>query len=198
MTLLQSKTIVLGVTGSIAAYKAIEVARLFVKAGAQVHVIMTDAATKFVSTLTFQAITHQKVSTSIFDPESALGIDHISLAKQADVVLIAPATANTVAKCAHGLADNIVTTTALATEAPVVLAPAMESHMWDHPATQQNIDTLQKRGVNIIKPGEGDLASGSVGVGRLVSPDTIVDTTKYILSRAGTLAGKRIVVTNGP
>lgn len=196
--ILKDKTIVLAVTGSIAAYKAVELARLFIKKGALVDVVMTASATKFVTPLTFQAVTHRPVTIDLFDPSSEMGIDHIALAKRADIVIVAPATANTIAKCAVGMADNAVTATVLATEAPILCAPAMETTMWDHPATQENVDILQKRGVNFLEPEEGSLASGGSGKGRMVDPETIVDAASYLLSRGGPLSGVKSMVTLGP
>ena len=195
---LKDKTIVLGVSGSIAAYKAVEVASRLVQAGARVEVAMSEAATKLVAPLTFQAITHRPVVTDLFDPQGELGIDHVALARRADLLLIAPATAHLLARMAHGLADDAVTTTFLATQAPVVVAPAMESHMWQHPATQRNLETLRGWGVTVIEPEVGRLASGAVGVGRMAEPPTIVDTVRWVLGRSGALSGYRVVVTAGP
>jgi len=195
---LKDKTIVLGVSGSIAAYKAVEVASRLVQAGAQVDVVMTEAATKLVTPLTFQAITHRPVVTDLFDPQGELGIDHVALARRANLLLIAPATAHILARMAHGLADDAVTTTFLATKAPVIVAPAMESHMWQHPATQHNVETLRGWGVTVIEPEAGRLASGAVGVGRMAEPPTIVDTVRWVLGRSGALSGYRVVVTAGP
>lgn len=196
--ILRGKTIVLGVTGSIAAYKALEIASRLVQAGAQVDVVMTQAATRLVAPLSFQAITHRPVVTDLFDPRGELGIDHVALAKRADVLVIAPITANTLARLAHGLADDAVTTTFLATESPVIIAPAMESHMWLHPATQHNLDVLRSWGVTVVGPETGRLASGVEGVGRLAEPVAIVGTIRQVLGRAGPLAGRRVIVTAGP
>ncbi|MBS1252240.1 MAG: Coenzyme A biosynthesis bifunctional protein CoaBC [Anaerolineales bacterium] len=192
------QTIVLGVTGSIAAYKAVEIASRLVKAGAHVDVIMTEAATQLVAPLTFQAITHRPVTTDLFDPRGELGIDHVALAKRADLMAIAPITANTLAKLAQGLADNALTTTFLAVESPVIVAPAMESHMWLHPSTQRNLDTLQAWGTTVVEPESGHLASGAEGVGRLAEPVSIVDTIRFVLGRDGPLAGRHVAVTAGP
>lgn len=196
--ILENKTIVLGVSGSIAAYKAVEVASRLVQAGAQVEVVMTEAATKLVTPLTFQAITHRPVVTDLFDPRGELGIDHVALARRADLLLIAPATAHLLARMAHGLADDAVTTTFLATEAPVVVVPAMESHMWQHSATQRNVETLRGWGITVIEPEAGRLASGAVGVGRMAEPPAVVDTARWVLGRSGALSGYRVVVTAGP
>lgn len=195
---LSGKHIVLGVTGSIAAYKAVEVASRLVQAGAHVDVAMTEGATKLVAPLTFQAITHRPVVTDPFDPRGELGIDHVALARRADLLVVAPATAHTLARMAQGLADDAVTTTYLAVRTPVIVAPAMESHMWHHPATQRNLETLRGWGVTVIEPGAGYLASGAEGVGRLAEPATIVDTIRWVLGRTGDLAGRQVVVTAGP
>lgn len=188
----------MGVTGSIAAYKAVEIASRLVKAGAQVDVMMTEAATRLVAPLTFQAITHRPVTTDLFDPRGELGIDHVVLAKRADAIVIAPATANTLAQLAHGLADDVVSTTFLAAGSPVIVAPTMESHMWRHPATQHNLETLRSWDVIVVEPETGRLASGAEGVGRLAEPATIVGTIRQVLGHNGPLAGRHIVVTAGP
>jgi len=195
---LENKTIVLGVTGSIAAYKAVEAASQLIQAGAQVDVVMTEAATKLITPLTFQAITHRPVVTNLFDPRGELGIDHVALARRADLLIIAPATAHILARMAHGLADDAVTTTFLAAQAPVIVAPAMESHMWQHPATQRNLETLRRWDITIIEPETGRLASGAVGVGRMAEPSAIVDTARWVLGRNGALSGYRVVITAGP
>ena len=195
---LHDKTIVLGVTGSIAAYKAVEIASRLVKAGAHMDVALTEAATRLVTPLTFQAITHRPVTTSLFDPRGELGIDHVALAKRADAMVVAPITANTLAKLAHGLADDVVSTTFLAAESPTIVAPAMESHMWLHPATQRNLETLRSWGVTVVEPEAGYLASGAQGIGRLAEPITVVETIRQVLGRDGPLAGRRVVITAGP
>lgn len=195
---LHNKTVVLGVTGSIAAYKAVELVSRLVKAGAQVDVMMTEAATHLVTPLTFQAISHRPVATNLFDPHSELGIDHVALAKRADVIVIAPATANTLAKLAQGRADDVISTTFLATQSPVVIAPAMESGMWEHPATQRNVRTLSDWGVTVVGPEAGHLASGAEGVGRMAEPATIFETIRQVLGRSGPLAGRHVVITAGP
>ncbi len=195
---LDNKTVVLGVTGSIAAYKAVEIASRLVKAGAHVDVIMTEAATRLVAPLSFQAITHRPVTTDLFDPRGELGIDHVALAKRAAALVIAPTTANTLAKLAQGLANDALSTTFLATEAPVTVAPAMESNMWLHPATQRNLKILHGWGVTVVEPESGHLASGAEGVGRMAEPVTIVETIRRVLGREGPLAGRHVVVTAGP
>ncbi len=194
---LKGKQIVLGVTGSIAAYKAVELASRLVKAGATVDVVMTEAATEFVAPLTFQSITARPVVIEMFKLLRETDIAHVSLARRADVLVIAPATANTIAKLAAGLADNMLTATALATTAPIVVAPAMETGMYENPATQESLARLRQRGVTIIEPGYGRLASGTMGVGRLADIEEIMGTIRMVLGRGGDLAGRKVVVTAG-
>jgi phosphopantothenoylcysteine decarboxylase/phosphopantothenate--cysteine ligase len=195
---LEDKSIVLGVTGGIAAYKAVTLCSRLVKAGAVVDVILTDAARQFVAPLTFQALTHRPVVVEMFSLLAETEIGHVSLARRADLLIIAPATANTIAKLAGGLADNMLTTTALATEAPILLAPAMESHMWANPLTQENVTRLcQQRDVTLAGPGEGRLASGARGVGRMAEPEELFDAAQAVLGRAGPLAGQQVIVTAG-
>ena len=195
---LQGKHVVLGVSGSIAAYKAADLASKLTQSGAQVSVIMTAAAQHFVAPLTFRSITHQPVLTDWFDPASDLAIQHVALAESADAVLIAPATADVLAKLAHGMADDPLTGTVLATAAPVVAAPAMDAHMFDNPATQQNLRLLQERGVVIVGPEAGRLASGLTGMGRLASSEAIIGALGQVLGRTGDLAGRHVVVSAGP
>jgi phosphopantothenoylcysteine decarboxylase/phosphopantothenate--cysteine ligase len=196
--ILKEKSVVLGVTGGIAAYKAAALCSHLVKAGAVVDVILTEAAREFVAPLTFQALTHRPVVTGMFTLLAETDIGHVSLARRADLLIIAPTTANTIAKLAAGLADNMLTTTALATQAPILLAPAMESQMWTNPLTQANVDRLcQLRDVTLVGPGEGRLASGASGVGRMAEPQEILDAACWVLARHGPLAGRRVVVTAG-
>lgn len=196
--ILKNKHIVLGITGGIAAYKAAEVASRLVKAGATVDVVMTEAATRFVTPLTFQALTHRPVTTEMFALLRETEIGHVSLAQRADLLIIAPATANTIAKLAAGLADNMLTATALDTRAPILLAPAMETGMWENPLTQDNLARLQEmRDITVVGPGVGRLASGGVGPGRMAEPAEIVDWARIILGRKGPLAGQQVVVTTG-
>jgi phosphopantothenoylcysteine decarboxylase/phosphopantothenate--cysteine ligase len=198
MSILQGKSIVLGVTGGIAAYKAVEVASRLVKSGATVDVIMTEAATEFVGPLSFQAITHRPVVTEMFALLQETEIGHVSLAQRADLLIIAPLTANTLAKLAGGLADNMLTATALATQAPLLLAPAMETGMWENPITQANLARLQEaRDITIVGPAYGRLASGAVGIGRMAEPEEIVEAARWMLGRGGALAGRQVVVTAG-
>ena len=175
-------TILLGVTGSIAAYKACELTRLFVKDGHTVHVLMTDAATQFVSPLTFRTLSRNPVPTSLFDAPEEWMPGHISLAERADVLVVAPCTANVIAKLAHGLADDILTSTALATRAPLVIAPAMNTGMWNHPATQTNMRLLESRGAVLVDADTGDLACGTSGKGRMAAPQAVYDAVMRAIS----------------
>src|ERR1700738_3170209 len=169
----EGRFVVLGVTGSIAAYKSIELARRLVTAGATVQVVMSRSATEFVRPLTFQALTYRPVEVEMFQIQDERAAGHVAMGRQADVVVIAPATAHVIAKLAHGLSDDLITTTVLSTRAPIVIAPAMETHMWQNPATQANVATLRARGMRIVEPESGPLASGEVGPGRLASLERI-------------------------
>ncbi|RLT35489.1 MAG: bifunctional phosphopantothenoylcysteine decarboxylase/phosphopantothenate--cysteine ligase CoaBC [Chloroflexi bacterium] len=194
---LDGRHLVLGVTGSIAAYKAAELTSRLVQAGAIVDVAMTAHAAEFITPLTFRALTGRAPYLDMFR-DGAEGEVHVELARRADLMLIAPATASSMARLAHGLADDMVSLTALATQAPLLVAPAMDSQMWEHPATQANRALLEQRGVQFVGPAAGRLASGRRGAGRLVEPETIVDFVKARLGRErGDLAGRRIVVTAG-
>jgi phosphopantothenoylcysteine decarboxylase/phosphopantothenate--cysteine ligase len=195
--LLAGKNIVLGVTGGIAAYKSADLASRLVKAGAVVDVVMTAAATEFVRPLTFQALTHRPVALDMFSLLQDTEIGHVSLGQRAALMIIAPATANTIAKLAYGLADNLLATTALACRGPLLMAPAMESGMWDHPATTANMDILRQRGVHTVGPESGRLASGGYGQGRMSEPEVILDAARWVLGRMGPLAGRSVVVTAG-
>ncbi len=194
---LKDKTILLGVSGSIAAYKAAELASRLTQAGARVDVILTQAATQFITPLTFQSVTGRKAftDTDLWGGEGH--VTHIALGRAADLLLIAPATANTLARLAHGLADNLLSVSALAAHCPLLLAPAMDAGMYSHPATQANVEILRSRGATLIGPAAGHLASGLVGVGRMVEPAEIVDQARLVLARSGPLAGRKVVVTAG-
>ena len=199
---LADKRILLGITGGVAVYKAAFLASRLTQAGALVDVVMTEAATRLVAPLTFQAVTQRAVYTDVFEvtpgPEPGqVQIPHIALAKAADLLLIAPATGNTLAKLAHGLADNLLTNLALASRAPLLLAPAMESDMWAHPATQANVAILLERGATLVGPAAGHLASGAAGVGRMSEPEEILEMARVVLGRGGDLAGRRVVVSAG-
>ena len=195
--MLKGKNIVLGVTGSIAAYKAADLASKLSQAGAILSVVMTKGAQEFVTPLTFRSITHRPVATEMFDITSEFSVEHVALGEQADLVVIAPATANTIAKLAMGIADDILPLTVLATKAPVILAPAMETNMYQNPATQDNLARLKERGFDIVSPSYGHLASGKEGLGRLVDIDEILGTIRLVLGRGGDMAGRRIVVSAG-
>jgi len=195
--MLSNKTIILGITGSIAAYKAAEIASQLTQAGAKVNVIMTKEAIEFISPFTFWAITDRPVVTKMFDLASEFSIEHISLAKAANIVVIAPATANIIAKLAAGIADDMLCCTVLATRAPVLIAPAMETNMYNNPATQDNLSKLKARNFMIIAPATGRLASGKEGPGRLADITDIIGSICQVLGRGGDLVGKHILVTAG-
>ncbi len=195
--MLTDKTVVLGVTGGIAAYKAADLASKLTQDGARVEVVMTEAATKLVAPLTFHTLTHTPVITDMFTAPIEYDETHISLSEAADAVVIAPATANTIAKIAAGMTDNMLTGIVLATKAPVIIAPAMNVNMWENPVTQENVNKLKARGFVIVEPGYGRLASGKMGRGRLADLEVILGTIKQVLGRKGDLAGQRIVVTAG-
>ncbi len=201
ITLLQNKRIVLAVTGSIAAYKAADLASKLTQSGALVDVVMTSAAGHFVTPLTFQSVTGRPVYTDLWQSEATgtlpTHIAHVGLAEGAALLVIAPATANTLAKLAHGLADDLLSVTALAARCPVVVAPAMDGGMYQHPATQANIATLRQRGVTVIEPETGRFASGLVGQGRLPETTTLVGHIRLALGRSAALAGKHVIVTAG-
>lgn len=173
-----SRRIVLGVTGSIAAYKAAELVRLLVKSGDDVTVVMTDAAREFVTPLTFRTLSRNPVHVSAFEEPAEWRPGHVSLATWADLVVVAPASANTLAKMRAGLADNLLTSILLATRAPVFVAPAMNDGMWEHPATRENLAVLASRGVHVIKPRSGDLACGTSGAGRMAEPAEILEALR--------------------
>ncbi|MCA9672372.1 MAG: bifunctional phosphopantothenoylcysteine decarboxylase/phosphopantothenate--cysteine ligase CoaBC [Myxococcales bacterium] len=198
---LTGRRILLGVSGGIAAYKSAELARLFVKAGADVRVMMTRAAQEFVGAATFAALSGNLVATELFDAQQEAQIGHIEMADNAQVIVLAPATANLLARLAHGLADDLVTTVYLAFTGPVVIAPAMNKNMWGHAATQHNVETLRARGHVLVGPGDGEMACGHVGVGRMSEPAQIFEATCAALGVAGELpgelTGRRVLVTAG-
>ena len=191
------KTVVVGVTGGIAAYKTCELVRALVKRGLRVKVVMTEASTRFVTPLTFRTLTAEPVTISMWADDPDAKIHHISLAEEADVMVIAPCTANVLAKLAQGRADDMLTTTALATEAPLVIAPAMNVHMWRKPVTAANVAALRSRGASIVEPGTGELACGDVGEGRLAPIEEILAATEAELTRVRDVAGVRVLVTAG-
>src|SRR6266852_2573461 len=178
---LDGRTVVVGLTGGIACYKACEVVRLLAGAGARVPVIMTAGAQQFVTPLTLQTLSGQPVATDTFSLTQESEIGHIRLADAADAVVIAPATANVLAKLAHGIADDLLTTVMLATRAPVILAPAMNVHMWEHVAVQENLARLVARGARVVGPASGSLACGYEGTGRLASPEDVVEEIRHVL-----------------
>ena len=194
---LAGKRIVLGVTGGIAAYKAAELVRLLIKEGASVHVVMSEAATHFVTPVTFQALSGKLVFTDQWDPRVANNMAHIDLSREADVLLVAPASADFLAKLAGGLADDLLTTLVLARDCPLLVAPAMNRQMWENPATRRNIAVLRGDGVSIIGPACGDQACGETGPGRMLEPEEIVDET-IAHFQPKRLAGKRVLLTAGP
>ncbi len=195
--------VTVGVSGGIAAYKAAELVRALQRQAVEVRVVMTEAATRFVQPLTFAALTGNKVITSLWDEAgsseevSGSSIEHIGEAQWAEALVVAPATANILAKFAHGLADDFLTTMYLATQAPVLVAPAMNVNMWEHPATQANLHILRERGVRVVEPGVGDLACGMVGAGRMAEPETIAEWVLGVLGRRHDLAGETVLVTAG-
>lgn len=195
--MLKGRTIVLGVSGGIAVYKAAALTSKLAQSGADVHVIMTESAMKFVSPLTFQTLSRNRVHTDTFDEQDPSVVGHIALADRADLFVVAPATANIIGKLACGIADDMLSTTLLATTAPVVMAPAMNVHMYQHAAVQENMQTLRRRGVRFIEPGVGQLACGYVGQGRLAEPEQIYDEIVRLLTPDQTLVGYRVLVTAG-
>ena len=195
---LAGRELILGVTGSIAAYKAAYLLRELSRLGAGVTVCLTEAASRFVGALTFRTLSKRPVLTDLFDPQSPEAVEHVALAERADAVVVAPATANLLAKAAHGLADDFLTTLLLAARGRVLLAPAMDGGMWHHPAVAANVALLRQRGVVVLEPGIGDLASGLRGPGRLPEVETIVEALVALLSASRDLAGERVLVTAGP
>lgn len=193
---LQGRRVLLGVTGGIAAYKACILVRLLRLQGASVRVVMTRSAERFVGPATFAALSDHRVYTDLFEEPGV--VLHVRLAHEADIAVVAPATANVIAKLAQGIADDLLTSTLLEATCPLVLAPAMHTGMWGHPATQANVNALASRGARIVGPAHGSLAAGDEGTGRMTEPEGIVQAIEDVLSSAGDLAGRRIVVTAGP
>lgn len=197
MNILAEKNILLGVTGGIAVYKAVDLCSKLVQAGASVQVLMSPTAQKFVTDLTFGAISGRKPVTDLWQLYDGTKIGHVALAHDADLFIIAPLTAHTLAHLAQGMADGAITATALSTRAPLLLAPAMETNMWEHPATQANVDLLTARNAYFIGPEAGRLASGGVGLGRMSEPETILEHARMVLGRKGPLSGLRITISAG-
>jgi phosphopantothenoylcysteine decarboxylase/phosphopantothenate--cysteine ligase len=195
---LRHRRVALGVSGSIAAYKALTLASGLAQAQAEVDVLLTPAAARLVTPLSFQALTHRPVVADLWEPAGPMAMDHLTVAHAAEALVIFPATADLLARLSLGLAGDAVTTTALATQAPLLVAPAMEPQMWRHPATQWHAETLAARGVTILGPEEGRLASGAQGPGRLIEPDTILEHLRLLFARHGPLAGRTVLVTAGP
>lgn len=196
--MLKDKTVVIGVSGGIAVYKTLDVVSRLRKLGVNVNVIMTKSATEFVTPLSFQSLSQNYVVCDMFEDPKTWDVEHISLAKRADVFLIAPATANVIGKIANGIADDMLTTTVMATKAKVLIAPAMNTNMYENPILQRNINTLKELGYNFVDPESGRLACGDTGKGKLASPETIVDEVVKLLSKGQDLKGKSIIVTAGP
>ena len=195
--ILENKRILLGITGGIAAYKSAELVRLLCDAGAEVQVVMTQAAEAFIAPLTLQALSGRAVRTSLFDSEAERAMSHITLARTSALVLIAPASADFIAKLAHGFAEDLLSTLCLATTSPIVLVPSMNKEMWSNPATQANIKTLSKRGVKILGPETGSLACGEWGAGRMMEPQTVLTQLPLFFSN-NLLKGVKVVITAGP
>ncbi|MFX3633332.1 MAG: bifunctional phosphopantothenoylcysteine decarboxylase/phosphopantothenate--cysteine ligase CoaBC [Candidatus Pristimantibacillus sp.] len=195
--MLKGKSIILGITGGIAAYKGAALCSKLVQAGAEVHVIMTESATKFITPLTLQTLSRHPVHIDTFDERDPAVVSHIDLADHADLIVIAPATANALGKMANGLADDMLSTTLLAATCPILVAPAMNVHMYEHPAVVNNLELLASRGVLFVEPGTGQLACGYVAKGRLAEPEDIVLAVQALFHTQGKLTGKRVLVTAG-
>src|SRR5438445_10424146 len=195
---LEGRELILGVTGSIAAYKAVYLLSELTRLGSLVTVCLSEHAREFVGPLTFRALSGRAVLSDLFDPQSADAVEHVALAERAHAILVAPATANLLAKAAHGIADDFLTTLLLATRAPVLMVPAMDGGMWEHPAVVANVATLRSRGVTVLEPDAGALASGLSGKGRFPEPDAIVEALLRMLTPARDLAGERLLITAGP
>ena len=195
---LDGRELILGVTGSIAAYKAVYLLRELTRLGASVTVCLSEHAREFVGALTFRTLSGRAVLSNLFDPQSADAVEHVALAERAHAVVVAPATANLLAKAAHGIADDFLTTLLLAARAPVLMVPAMDGGMWEHPAVTANVATLRRRGVTVLEPDTGALASGQSGKGRFPEIDDIVEALRRVLAPARDLAGERLLVTAGP
>ncbi len=197
MMILEGKRIVVGITGSVAAHKGADLVSKLTQAGALVDVILTESGARFVTPIALQGLSGRPVYTDVFATTGDLAISHVELGRRADAVVIAPASAATLARLAHGLADNLLCLTVLATEAPVLLAPAMDALMYENTATQANLKVLRDRGMIVVGPAEGRLASGMVGRGRMMEPETIVGALRQALGRKGDLAGRKVVVSAG-
>ena len=195
---LNNKTILLGVTGGIAAYKSASLASLLVKSGAEVHVIMTEHAANFINPITFESLTGRKCITDTFDRNFEFKVEHVALAKKADLIIVAPATANIIAKLAHGLADDMLTTTILASKAPKLIAPAMNTGMYENPVTQDNLALLRRYGLKIISHASGRLACGDIGAGKMEEPEVIFEHILSACACSKDMSGIKVLVTAGP
>lgn len=195
--MLKGKTIVLGITGGIAAYKGASLASMLMKQGAEVHVIMTDNAQKFITPNTFEALTHTRCMTDTFDRQHAFKVDHVGIAQKADLIMVVPATANVIGKMAHGIADDMLTTTLLAAKCPILVAPAMNTGMYQNPIVQDNMDILRKYGIKIIEPTSGYLACGDVGEGKLVEPEILLECILNEVALKKDMKGLKVLVTAG-
>ena len=196
--ILQGKTVLLGISGGIAAYKSASLASLLMKSGASVHVIMTEHATNFINPITFETLTGHKCITDTFDRNFEFQVEHVALAKKADLMIVAPATANIIAKLAHGVADDMLTTTLLAGKVPKLIAPAMNTAMYENPITQDNLKLLKKYGMEVIEPASGRLACGDVGSGKMPEPETLYEHILRHIAYEKDMAGLRVLVTAGP
>ena len=196
--MLKGKTVLLGVTGGIACYKSANLASMLVKQGCNVHVLMTKNATEFIGPHTFESLTGNRVSVDTFDRNYQFQVEHVSLADQADLVLVAPATANVLAKLAHGLADDMLTTTILACDCPKIAAPAMNTRMYENPVTQDNLKTLRHYGWEVIEPASGRLACGAVGKGKMPEPEDLLEAVLHALAHEKDMQGLKVLVTAGP
>ena len=196
--MLKGKTVILGVTGGIAAYKSAWLTSLLIKAGADVQVIMTEHAREFIAPLTFEALTNQRCHTDTFDRNHEYSTEHVSLASRADAVIIAPATANVIAKLACGIADDMLTTTVLACDCPKIVVPAMNTRMYENPVTQDNLEKLRKYGMTVVEPAAGRLACGDVGKGKMPEPDVLFQYVLMACAFEKDMAGKKVLVTAGP
>lgn len=196
--MLKGKKIILGVTGGIAAYKSAALTSLLIKAGADVQVIMTEHAKEFIAPLTFEALTNRRCLTDTFDRNHEYSTEHVALAKEADAVIIAPATANVIAKLAHGIADDMLTTTVLACDCPKMIAPAMNTRMYENPVTQENMETLKRYGMTVIEPAKGRLACGDVGAGKMPEPEELLQYVLMSCAYKKDMTGRKVLVTAGP
>ena len=196
--ILKGKTVILGVSGGIAAYKSASLASMLIKSGAKVHVIMTEHATNFIHPITFETLTRQKCLTDTFDRNFEFNVEHVELAKAADVIMIAPATANVIAKAAHGIADDMLTTTLLACKCPKIIVPAMNTRMYENPITQDNMSTLKKYGMEVVAPATGYLACGDTGAGKMPEPEILFEHIVRAIAYPKDMEGKKVLVTAGP